>query len=157
MNSYASLATPKMKVLVVEDEPIWQLLILKALRRMNDGVEVCFSETANEALGAIKKSDSEQFDLIIADQILEGAKTGLDLWDILFEQKSEIPYVLLSGFQKRDFFQALMPYRVERVPYFIEKPQSVSELSQKLSEAFFDIQAPIFVGIIKKDKSTFRM
>lgn len=123
------------KVLIVEDEPLWQLLIERALRRINKGIEVRFSKNANQALEVL--SGREDFDFIIADHLLEGAKTGLDLWDILLKQKTDIPYILLSGTRRSDFFSRLMPYRTEMVPRFIEKAGTVRELSEQLSEAMF--------------------
>ena len=134
LGEYSKIGQSISKVLVVEDEPLWQLLILKALRRIDDKVEISFSESANHALKILEKN--KDFDAIIADQNLEGSKTGLDLYDILSEQASQTPYVLLSGTRRAEFFEDLKPFRIEALPRFIEKPSSVIELSSQLSDIF---------------------
>jgi CheY-like chemotaxis protein len=134
-----ALCTSFNKVLIVEDEPFWQLLIERALKKIDDRIVVKFTENANQALQELEKS--ADFDFIIADHLLSGSLTGLDLWDTLAEKKSEIPYILISGINKDNFFDRLMPYRTEMVPQFIEKPVSIRELSKKLNEAFISFSS----------------
>src|SRR4051794_26587365 len=95
INPRASTEPQRKRVLVVEDEPLWQLMIERSLKRIDNEIEVRVSENVSQALEAI--DDNVVYDYIIADHLLPGSKTGLDLWDILLKNKLEIPYVLISG------------------------------------------------------------
>lgn len=123
------------KVLIVEDEPLWQIVIERALRLIDPEIEVRVSGDANQAFELLNKEGN--FDLVIADQLLNGAKTGLDLWDILLEQKVDIPFVIVSGTKREIFLKNLMPYRNEMVPRYIEKNGSVKHLSDEFAAALF--------------------
>lgn len=140
---YNKEAQSKKRILIVEDELFWQLVFEKSLKKIDDQLELLFAASADEALKLILENDP--FDLIIADQNLRGIKTGLDLWDHLVELQSPdsqalpvVPYILMSGTEKSEFFEKLMPYREQAVPRYIEKPASVNQLSQQLKEVITD-------------------
>lgn len=128
------------RILIVEDEVFWQMVIERAIYRIDRRITVSFAENANQALDIVCKQND--FDLIIADYRLNGIKTGLDLWDILLKQKSEIPYLLLSGIKRSHLVDHLMPYRSEMLPLFFEKPKSVRELSEILSRSISPNYSP---------------
>lgn len=136
-NPYATMSTTINKVLIVEDEPFWQLLISKALQRIDKRIEVSFSENATKALEIIRNNNND-IDFIIADQLLEGPQTGLDLWDTLVKKEINIPYILVSGIKREDLINSLMLYRTEAIPTFIEKSASASTFSELLKSHFFE-------------------
>ena len=134
-NPYLESTTECQKVLVVEDDPVWQLAFERALKLIDPKVDIRFSSNANEAFDLLNQES--HFDLVIADQLLQGAKTGLDLWDILLTQNLEIPFVIVSATKQSTFISRLMPYRKEMIPRYIEKSGSISDLSEQLASAFF--------------------
>lgn len=119
------------RFLVVEDEPAWQLILRRLLKDVDQRIEIFFADSFEGALSVLDENIS--FEGIIADFNLNGTKNGLDLWDALNVRKSEVPYVLVSGTRREDFFASLMPYREAMVPTFLEKSNdSLSELSERL-------------------------
>ncbi len=132
-NSEITQASEPKKILIVENEPIWQLIIQRTLQLTLEGAEVHTCASVEQALEAIE--GDLKFDLIIADHLLDGALTGLDLWDLLVSIQSVTHFVLMSGIARSDFYYRLMPYRREMVPQFIEKVPSVRELYEKMKDA----------------------
>lgn len=124
---------PISRALIVEDEAYWQMIIERAFYRIDRRINITFAENANQALDIV--SEQSDFDLIVSDYRLGGLKTGLDLWDMLLGQNSEIPYVLLSGIKRSHLMEHLMPYRSEMLPLYYEKPQSVKELIEILKRS----------------------
>lgn len=122
------------KAIIIEDEQVWQLLIARALHRINHRIECQFFYTVDDALTAI--NSERKADIIIADLGLKGVKTGLDLWDNLLRLKLNIPYAILSGTKKSDFIKKLTPYRQNIVPLYIEKPNSINKLTMQFFDAF---------------------
>lgn len=122
------------KVLIVEDEVTWQVVIKRALELIDSAIEVQFSNDANRALELL--NSEETFDFVIADMNLNCAKSGLDLWDILHSQKIDIPFVLISATNREEFMSELFPHREEMIPRFIEKTSSVLQLSKDLESEY---------------------
>ena len=121
------------KVLIVEDEPTWQILIERALKLIDPKIEVHFSKTAVQACEALNAGRS--FDLIVSDYRLGANTTGLDLWDRVLEERFDIPFVMLSVTKRQKFASEVMEHQSRIAPRFVEKCGSVRELSIELGAA----------------------
>ena len=133
-DSYSSVPSFTRKIMVVEDEPFWQLLIDRALSQIDGRMDIRYFENARQALNTL--DTQSDFDLIFSDYNLKGEQNGLDLWDILQEKNLDIPYVLISGTRRVDFLNQTMPHRTEFiVPHYIEKAGTIRELSYQLNLA----------------------
>ncbi len=120
------------RVLLFQNDSIWQLIIKRSMELTLNNVFIQVCTSAEDAIDQLKMD--HRFDLIIADHLLEGSKTGLDLWDHLVEIKNRTPCVIISGITRSDFYFRIMPYRREMVPLFLEKVPSVNELKEKIIE-----------------------
>ena len=138
-NAYQVMSPSISRVLIVEDDPVWRIIIERSLRLIDPDSRISASASANQALALL--TEDNDFDLIIADQILNGSQTGLDLWDTLRRQGSDIPYVLLSGTARGDLYEQLKSYPAEAIPRYLEKPASPTELSQLLANTFLNGRA----------------
>jgi CheY-like chemotaxis protein len=121
-------------VMVVEDDPHWQMMIAKTLKRKNSSINLFFAQSTDQAMHQL--SGMNNIDLIISDYSLEGATTGLDLWDTVRVQDSAPPFVLVSGKSKSAFMDELSFFREEAVPKYIEKKDFVSEIMEHLDLMF---------------------
>jgi len=117
-------------VLIVEDEPLWQAIIERSLRCIHPGVSVI---TASDAEKAIEQLESgTTFDLVISDQRLDGPRTGLDLWDHLLENKTVMPFILVSSADREAFLSSIAPYRYREIPRYLVKTNIVKEFSKEI-------------------------
>jgi len=117
-------------VLIIDDDPLWQLIVERSLKRIDPNISVLAVSSAEEALE--KFDDDIPFELVIADQALNGFRTGLDLWDMLWEQRKVFPFILISGTKKEDFQKSLLPYRRNEIPFYIEKTTIIKDLTAKI-------------------------
>lgn len=124
---------PRKRVLLLEDDPVWQPLLVRILHRIDRNIDVVVSSEAGQAFGIIR--DKGPFDFVIADYQLDGARTGLDLWDILLEQDLRIPFILISGRTREEFLADLRGYRIGMIPSYIEKTTSLETLQERLFSA----------------------
>lgn len=128
------------KVLIVDDESIWQVFIARAIRKIFLGVDISFVENARMAIKEIEARD--EFDFIVSDLNLGEPINGLDLWDMLCERDSQIPFVLMSGTSRVDFFSQIMSYREQAVPSFLQKPERLGALPDMLWREFRNASYP---------------
>jgi len=105
------------KILVVDDEPLIQKTIERALSKV--GYEVMTSHDPESFLGALRKDPA---DLLIVDLHLGGTDTR-DLINNALQIAPGAKVLLISG---------SIPRMDE--PYFLEKPFMIDELREKVRE-----------------------
>lgn len=134
--SQAMAATPMRdlhkRVLIVEDEPVWQTLIGRTVRSIDNGAELHCVENVKDALEELKKEGD--FDLIIADYFLEGLNSGLDLWKECLRRHPKVQFLVMSSLPQ-PVFKELVGSFVSG-PKFIEKPENTEILKNELVEYF---------------------
>jgi CheY-like chemotaxis protein len=111
------------RVLVVEDEEESQVLIKKALGEINGRVEVNWVKSAEEAEDILNRDP--KYDLIIADHLLVGHETGLELWETCQKKYTDVPFILMSAINA-SVFQTMTDNKI-RKPLFLPKPFVSSE------------------------------
>lgn len=82
----------KIRVLVAEDEETFQKILTTVLESTGR-FEVYPCDSGEEATEALKQS---QFDVVILDHVMSGM-TGLNVLQLMHEQKSPTPVIVLTG------------------------------------------------------------
>ena len=82
------------KILIVEDDPQWKLILSKTASAVADSPDIFYAESANEARDILKAN--KFFDLVISDYLLNGDENGLQLWQSTPLVQAS-PFVLISG------------------------------------------------------------
>lgn len=87
-------------ILFVDDEPAFITSLKRLLRKHDDGWDIFFALSADEALAVTKENE---LDVIISDVQMPG-KSGFDLLEILQgdPKTKEIPVIILTGNAERD-------------------------------------------------------
>ena len=117
-----SRSGPRLRVLVVENEPMVRKVITDYLKV--DGHQVTSLEDGPEALEALADAD-----LVITDKVL-GKMSGVQLAAAIKSARPELPVILLTGFG--DSAEAdLMPQGVARV---VTKPFTLADFRRALAE-----------------------
>lgn len=91
----AGRARPAAHVLVVEDDEPVRTLMARSLRRL--GYEVTEARSGPEALHLVKKGDFG-IDVALADMVMPGGMSGLELVDALRALQPKLPAVIVSGY-----------------------------------------------------------
>ena len=116
-------------ILIVDDND----LLIDVMREMLSylGYEVLFARSGREAV-KIYGEHQDDIDLVIPDMIMPGLNGG-ETFQILQGIDPHVRVVLSSGYGLND----LVKTDVDRgIKAFLQKPYSLKELSQKITEAF---------------------
>ena len=114
------------KVLLLEDDPIWQMVIKRSLKTFDENIDLeCVQSVAQaqQLLGV-----SENYDLIIADQYVEGDLTGFDLWKDCQSSHRQIPFMMVSGMKDDEFFK--LTEEATDLPMFLPKPFNMASFQR---------------------------
>jgi DNA-binding response OmpR family regulator len=114
------------KILVVEDEPIFRGLLGSVLE--SSGYHVEFANDGLQALEILVK-DHRRFDLVITD-IQMPRMSGLELAKELMAQSEPVPMIAMTGFGDMELVVHLLRLGVED---FLEKPFGFEDMSHRVS------------------------
>ena len=120
---YAFIITEVMKILIVEDEPDFQLGLKYNLQ--NEGYEV---DTAGNGREGFEKAISDTFNLLILDVQLPEI-SGFDICRKLRENNIQTPIIMLTG--KTDTFDKVLGLELGADDY-MTKPFDVRELLARM-------------------------
>lgn len=109
------------EVLIVEDDPYWQSIYSRALRSIDKTAKVRCVRSAKQAQQLLY--DNNHYDLIVADQNLDGDKTGLELWRACKPRLHDTPFVLVSAMSDDKISQLTEFDR--RPPVFVSKSDAI--------------------------------
>lgn len=113
--------------LVVEDDFAYQPLWEKIIRSVDPDAKIRWSMSAEGAEKLIK--NSETFDVIIADILLSGQKTGIDLWKRFRNRNSQ--FLFASGMPLKAFTELVGDHK-GTYPYLLRKPLNPRECTESL-------------------------
>ena len=127
------------EVLVVEDDPVAQLSIWRALLAVDPGLKItCVHSTdsAHQLLADSSRLKGPFYDLVFCDVMFPSGPDGIDLWRYCKERYPWLDFVAISGLAFEEFHKR---YRAEgEWPPFLEKPLSVAALKK----VFDNLYAP---------------
>ncbi len=122
------------RVLIVEDEPIIRMGILKVIEWDKLGCEV--AATAENGEEALERVAAMMPDLIISD-IKMPKMDGLSMVSQLYEKYPHIKVILLSGYKEFDYAQKAIEYGVSE---YILKPVDQDKLEETIERVVGEIR-----------------
>jgi CheY-like chemotaxis protein len=134
-------------VLIVEDDVMMQAQFMSLVRTLDYEVNIEKVTKAEDAKRLLEGENFEHYDLIIADNFLEGSETGLDLWRYCRQHHPEVRFILTSGEQLKGYIDRLTP--VIEKPDFLPKPFSARQALQKIQNSLDDADQNKLVANIK--------
>jgi CheY-like chemotaxis protein len=118
-----SADTAHRRILVVEDDPDWQQLIGMKIAKYDADALVKYVDSAVAAELVLNKN--VHYDLIVADQSLNGTETGLDLWNSCKKTHRHIPFMMVSALEEKEFLQLIE--NDNDYPLFLTKKQALKQ------------------------------
>lgn len=118
--SYTRDVTGERKILVVEDDPEWQLLIGSAIRKYDESAQVKYAYSARGAKYLLNQNPG--YDLVISDHYLEGDETGLELWRECQQKYHDVPFMMMSGLTEHEFLKLIK--KENNYPLYLSKQQT---------------------------------
>ena len=106
------------KVLLIDDDPDVAALFKRMLKSLNSKVELHWYLTAEEGLSALQRDG--RFIVVVCDQQLAGAGTGLDLWRKWRGNAARTPFIMISSLEPSRFFDLVGNGNM--APFFLPKP-----------------------------------
>ena len=86
-----------LRVLVVEDDPLYGDILAESLRILGADIEMCQNGTQVEAF-LIEAGTAVPFDVLVTDINLPGPRDGYEVADLLRLHQPDIKVVFMSGF-----------------------------------------------------------
>jgi len=120
-NMRNDLVMPSRSILVVEDDPFMRKNFQHVIKSIDPSIKIECVETAEEAQEILGKSGAYFYDLVVADQILGGQKTGIDLWRECKDSFLPMSFILTSGRKWKTIFTGSM-IEETHLPPFLPKP-----------------------------------
>lgn len=117
--------TDKVKILIVDDEPLIRDAL--AFKLTKEGYTV---ETAEDGEKAIEKIDNESYDIVISDVMMPFI-SGFELLKILKERGTQAPVLLLTSLNSEN--AVLKAFELGADDY-MTKPFSPKELSSRIKK-----------------------
>lgn len=124
-----------LKVLVVDDEPVYCKLLSRMLSRRQ-----CEVRIADDAHSAITAASEFHPQVIVADWMLRDYHDGLDLLFAIRHAGIECPVILMSGYPSE---QLRLDANTSGVYRFLPKPFEPEELIAAVFEAVGQIPPPV--------------
>ncbi len=140
----------KKSVLVLEDDPQWQRIVSHVLRNVDQDIQIRCVPTTQAALDLIEIG--ERFDLVVADQYLDGALTGLDFYRHLRGRQDQTSFVMLSGLGSTEFHD-LTVQDIE-LPTFVQKSKASKNLRDVLKSEIGSLEAKDAVAPAHRHESS---
>lgn len=129
--SYLLSNEHRSKVLIVEDDPVWQAMLRQSIKSRHPGTEVQAVSSVKKARQIIRSSGD--LDFVIADFCLEGKETGLDLWKECESKHRHIPFLLVSGMSEESLSPGFTAGRNR--PIYLSKALDIRDLRANLAIA----------------------
>ena len=129
LDAFAYLFRPKIRTLVAEDDFFMRPLLTRILYAVDQGMDITWVSSLEDSKIALQKTN---YDLVIADYLLEGSGTGLDLWDYCRACHPKLPVLIISGTSLDTIKKSAgcenakinylnKPFRAEQCHYWIER------------------------------------
>lgn len=119
----------KKKALIVDDEEQARLYLAKMIAVSFPDMEILFAATPEEALFVLERNKT---DILFLDVEMPGM-SGLEMLQTLRDKLSELPVIVVSGYNKVDYLKKAI--RLHVVDY-LNKPVDPDELEMAINKAF---------------------
>ncbi|MHA2363350.1 MAG: PAS domain S-box protein [Candidatus Hodarchaeales archaeon] len=173
--SYVPILPESIKVLHVDDEPDFLLLVTAHLKEINKKLEILTVSDPSQVLELIK-SDNNNFDIIVSDYQMPKLN-GLELLEKIRKIDNDIPFIVFTGkgreevviqalnlgadfyIQKGSDFKVIVTQlnnlivKSAEKKYLDEKREEAEEELRKSNELYSNILESITDGILALDKN----
>ena len=127
------------KVLIVEDDLFLAAIVGRAVYDINADSDIDWATSLEQALGkviqGIDQIGESPYELVIADIMLEGRGTGLDLWKVFCRTYPQVPVMVISSLSKNEVINAVGAESQDNLNY-LKKPFSMGDLKNNIKEIF---------------------
>lgn len=127
------------KVLIVEDDLFLAAIVGRAVYDINADSDIDWATSLEQALGkviqGIDQIGESPYELVIADIMLEGRGTGLDLWKVFCRTYPQVPVMVISSLTKNEVISAVGAESQSNLNY-LKKPFSMGDLKTNIKEIF---------------------
>ncbi|MBT3227610.1 MAG: response regulator [Candidatus Marinimicrobia bacterium] len=117
---------PKKKMLFVEDDPGWRLIISYMVKKMD--IEALYAESGEDALEIIQ--DRNDVSVMFLDVSLGNGITGMDLAGRIKSKQcyKDIPLIAMTAYEKR----SIAGYEENGFTGYLQKPYSADQFGAVL-------------------------
>ncbi len=127
------------KVLIVEDDLFLAAIVGRAVYDINADSDIDWATSLEQALEKMIKGIDQigqsPYELVIADIMLNGRGTGLDLWKVFCRTYPEVPVMIMSSLPQKEVFEAIGAEEQSNLN-FLKKPFSMGDLKTNIKEIF---------------------
>jgi DNA-binding NtrC family response regulator len=123
--------TAPQSVLVVEDDTSLRRPLASTLYDVHPDLSLKWVTTVPDAKESIQMYEPG---LIIADCLLDGDGTGLQLWEYCLKHHPRVPFMLMTGLSQDDLWR-LKPKSTSGLPIVLRKPFRPIEYKRALIDA----------------------
>jgi DNA-binding NtrC family response regulator len=128
---------PKLRVLVLDDEPIVGKLLTLALSKMG-----CEVEAYDDPAAAFRRIDEKEFDVVISD-IVMGEIDGLQVLERVRRRFPRAKVIMITGYAMMSMARSAM----EKGAFdFIAKPFKPDDLRSVVARAAAELGIPLDLG-----------
>jgi DNA-binding NtrC family response regulator len=124
------------EVLIVEDETSLQTTVEHIIRLIDPKLSLIDPKLSTVWVKSAEKAMSllrhRKFELIVADYLLAGPRTGIDLWHMCRLRHAEVPFVMISGIGVLNFLNLTEGFSAR--PLFLSKPFRPIDIQEALSD-----------------------
>lgn len=128
------------KVLIVEDDLFLAAIVGRAVYDINPDCDIDWATNLEQALGktiqGIDQLGLSPYDLVIADIMLDGRGTGLDLWKVFCRTYPQVPVMLISSLTRDEIFQDDAGTDSRENVNYLKKPFSMGDLKKNIRVIF---------------------
>ena len=127
------------KVLIVEDDLFLAAIVGRAVYDINADSDIDWATSLEQALEKMIKGIDQigqsPYELVIADIMLNGRGTGLDLWKVFCRTYPHVPVMIMSSLPQHEVFDAIGAEAQSNLN-FLKKPFSMGDLKTNIKEIF---------------------
>jgi DNA-binding response OmpR family regulator len=127
------------KVLIVEDDLFLAAIVGRAIYDINADSDIDWATSLEQALGKVIKGIDQigqsPYEFVIADIMLDGHGTGLDLWKVFCRTYPHVPVMVMSSLAEEEVLKAIGVDSQSNFN-FIKKPFSMGDLKHNIKEFF---------------------
>lgn len=127
------------KVLIVEDDLFLAAIVGRAIYDINADSDIDWATSLEQALGkvinGINQIGQSPYELVIADIMLEGRGTGLDLWKVFCRTYPNVPVMVISSLPESEVNNAI-GFESQSNLNYLKKPFTMGDLKNNIKEIF---------------------
>jgi DNA-binding NtrC family response regulator len=115
-----SMDEQSLHVLIVDDEPMYRLVLTQTLKACGHTTEAC--ESGDAAINLLKKN---KYDVVLLDYKMPGT-SGLNVLQWMYGMRLDIPVIIITGYGSEEI--AIEAWKWGAREYFVKGKSDMSQL-----------------------------